>query len=133
MLSAGCVLSFPKEIMQYLGIWLTKKNTCNLFSWCPQWIDYQKMITEWQDYTQTNANIVTESILSAGISTDEGLFGMAKDGLYLYDVLEQSATDIQEKITTLMLARLINQFFQMQVCHHANCLLCLLEASKHCH
>lgn len=77
------------------------------------------MIAGWQELIQQDANNKTEAILNAGISTEGGLLGTFQDGKYLYDVQEKSTTDIEESMTKVMTARMVNHILIMKVsCKH---------------
>ncbi|KAH9821700.1 hypothetical protein DFH28DRAFT_1092641 [Melampsora americana] len=77
-----------------------------------RWADYTTMIGNWQDYITQNANNQTEAILNAGVGTPEGLLQF-QDGQFLYQRQPQSTVDIEQRMTEIMTARLINHILTM--------------------
>ncbi|KAG0144480.1 hypothetical protein CROQUDRAFT_47226 [Cronartium quercuum f. sp. fusiforme G11] len=79
-----------------------------------RWADYATMVAEWQEFIEQSANNKTEALIESGVSTEEGLLGHFKDGKYLYDVQQKSTTDIEEVLTKVLTARMINHILLMK-------------------
>ncbi|EGG08148.1 uncharacterized protein MELLADRAFT_105092 [Melampsora larici-populina 98AG31] len=78
-----------------------------------RWADYTTMVGQWQEWTTKNANDQLDAILKAGIGTPEGLLGRFQDGQFLFDRQPQSTVEIEQRMTEIMTARLINHILNM--------------------
>lgn len=97
-----------------------KRLTVLLFWWA-QTNDISYLLSKAQASTQSMLANTTEDALRRGIGTEQGLYGLLKDGIFLnnhFSGTEMTEGDIQAAISRVARARLLAAIWKAKVCVH---------------
>lgn len=79
-----------------------------------RWIEFAWMLSQLQDRTQEKLNNYTNSVLQAGISTDQGMYGVLKSGIFLQRTIEQSEFSIESTFESVIRLKLLAAILRAQ-------------------
>ncbi|KAG0143437.1 hypothetical protein CROQUDRAFT_724560 [Cronartium quercuum f. sp. fusiforme G11] len=77
-----------------------------------RWAHYSSEISGWQTDTQNSLGQKVQNHISAGISTEEGIYGAIKNGQFGYNTGIKTTTDLEDGYREVLMARMFSELLR---------------------
>ncbi|WAR59186.1 hypothetical protein PtB15_10B528 [Puccinia triticina] len=79
-----------------------------------RWIEFAWMLSKLEDSSQEKLSNYTKGVLQAGISTEEGMYGVLKNGVFLQKTIEKTQYNLQASFEAVIKLRLLAAILKAQ-------------------
>ncbi|KAA1063858.1 hypothetical protein PGT21_026748 [Puccinia graminis f. sp. tritici] len=79
-----------------------------------RWIEFAWMLSKLEDKSQEKLSNYTKGVLQAGISTEEGMYGVLKNGAFLQKTIEKTQYNLQASFEAVIKLRLLAAILKAQ-------------------
>ncbi|PLW18040.1 hypothetical protein PCASD_19807 [Puccinia coronata f. sp. avenae] len=79
-----------------------------------RWIEFAWMLSKLEDKSQEKLSNYTKGVLQSGISTEEGMYGVLKNGVFLQKTIEKTQFNLQVSFEAVIKLRLLAAILRAQ-------------------
>jgi hypothetical protein len=90
------------------------------------------MLSKLEDKSQEKLSNYTKGVLQSGISTEEGMYGVLKNGVFLQKTIEKTQFNLQVSFEAVIKLRLLAAILRAQVCIDLHSFFLLHQTEHSC-